>query len=784
MNAPWRQSRLDRYITFVLRQRWFVIAAASLVMAATAAGGRLLTVTGDYRAQLGEDNPELATFDVLEDTYAATYVALVAVAPRTGSVFTRETIHAIEELTEAAWTAPYSTRVDSLTNYSHSEAIGEDDLVVEPLVDDAQSLDDADLARIERTALSEPDVAGRLVARDGRVAGVAVSFARPENQEAAWAEVGDHLAALLSDARARHPDIDYYLTGNVALIDTLAAAARQDASSLSPLAFLLVMAATALFLRSLVGTLTLAVLVVFVLATVLGVAGWFRAVLTPVSAVIPMIVITLAVAYSIHIVTTALSAMSGGRPRTEAIAESLRTNMHPVFLTAITTAIGFLSLNSSESPPFHLLGNLATVGVLCTFAYSVTLLPAMLAVLPLRPRADRATGRPAFFDRFGAFVVEHRRFLLAFASLLVIGLAAGIPRIELSDNWTRYFDERYEFRRHTDFVIENLTGLDRLEYSLESGREGGITDPEYLRAVDAFARWYREQPEVSHVQAFPDVMKRLNRNMHGDDPAFHRLPDGQALAAQYLLLYELSLPFGSDLNDRVDIAKSSTRMTVVLRDSSSREQRQLEARAQTWLQANAPDLADEATGLTVVFSHMSRRNIDSMLGGTLIAMALISCILIGVFRSLLLGLVSLIPNFVPAVMSFGLWGYVVGRVGLASSVVAAIAFGMIVDDTIHFLSKYLKSRREGFSASEAVHITFRSVGRALSTTTAVLSCGFLAFTFSGFETSWALGLLVTITLLFALIADFLLLPPLLMAVDRSRPQVAAPLRDSRSGGSR
>ena len=182
-----RQSKLDRYITVVIERRLAVILVASLVMAAAAAGGRYLTVTGDYRAQLGEDNPELATFDVFEDTYAATYVALVAIAPRTGSVFTRDTLQAVDELTEATWSLPYSTRVDSLTNYSHSEAVGEDDLIVAPLVADARSLDDPGLARIRRIALGEADLVGRLVSPDGRVAGVAVSFVRPEDPEAAWA---------------------------------------------------------------------------------------------------------------------------------------------------------------------------------------------------------------------------------------------------------------------------------------------------------------------------------------------------------------------------------------------------------------------------------------------------------------------------------------------------------------------------------------------------------------------------------------------------------------------
>ena len=173
--------------------------------------------------------------------------------------------------------------------------------------------------------------------------------------------------------------------------------------------------------------------------------------------------------------------------------------------------------------------------------------------------------------------------------------------------------------------------------------------------------------------------------------------------------------------------------------------------------------------MSIVFAHLSQRNIESMLRGTIIAMGLISLILIWVFKSVRLGLVSLLPNFIPAVMSFGLWGYVVGHVGLAASVVTAMAFEIIVDDTIHFLSKYLKARRENLAAPEAVRSAFRAVGHALWTTTAILSLGFLVFASSGFEVSWALGILVTITIVFAFLADFLLLPPLLMAIDRRKP---------------
>ena len=395
----------------------------------------------------------------------------------------------------------------------------------------------------------------------------------------------------------------------------------------------------------------------------------------------------------------------------------------------------------------------------------MTLLPALLLVLPLRASPVRA-GHSTFFDRLGAFVVARRTPLLWSMAAVAVALVAGVPRVELTDNWTKHLDERYEFRRDTDFVIENLTGVETLEYSLRAGREGGIADPGYLHKIDAFAEWYRTQPEVLHVQAFSDIMKRLNKNMHGDDPAFYRLPEDSELAAQYLLLYELSVPFGRDLNNRIDVGKSQTRMTVTMGRLKSEEQRGLDARGQDWLRDNAPELATEASGISLVFAHLNIRNTKSMLWGTVIGMAIISFLLIGIFRSVRLGLVSLVPNFIPAAMAFGVWGYLVGEVGNAGSIVTAIAFGTVVDDTIHFMSKYLKARREGLSASEAVRTAFRAVGHALFTTTMILVLGFLVFATSGFAISWMLGLLVALTIGLALICDFLLLPPLLIAIDR------------------
>ena len=766
MSAASKPARLDRIVDLILGRRWSTVALATAVMLLMTGGARFITTTNDYRMMFSEDNPELVAFDALEQTYSESNKALIAIAPGDGTVFSREALGAIEQLTEAAWQAPYSSRVDSLTNYSHSEAVG-DDLTVEPLVDAAGALSDAELANVEAIALDSIETAGRLVSEDGRVGAVSINFFLPDELDAAVVEITDYLNATLDEARANHPDIDYYLTGDVVMNRAFADATQDDLRRLMPIVFVVIVAAAALLLRSLLGTLAIVIVLMFVVNTTLGLAGWLGTEFSPTNAGVPIIVMAVTVAYAVHIVSVALMHMSHGLDKRNAIAESMRHNATPVFLTSLTTAIGFLSLNASDSPPFHVLGNLVAFGVFCAFCYCMILLPAILSLLPLRAPPLRE-GKSLFFDRLATFVIGRRTLLLWSVGAVAVVLIMGIPRNEISETWTRYFDDRYEFRRHTDFVIENLTGLDSLEYSLSAGREGGITDPEYLSTVDAFAEWFREQPEVTHVQAFPDIMKRLNRNMNGDDPAFHRLPEDSQLAAQYLLLYEFSLPFGIDLNDRIDVSKSATRMTAVAADLSGGELRALDERAQAWLQANAPDMATAASGITMIFAHLSQRNIESMLRGTIIAMSLISLILILVLRNIRIGLISLLPNFIPAAVSFGLWGYLVGRVGMAASVVTVVAFGIIVDDTIHFLTKYLKARRQGLPAPEAVRYTFGAVGHALTTTTVVLSLGFLVFTASGFELSWALGILVSMTIVIALLTDFLLLPTLLMAIDRGR----------------
>ena len=758
---------LESCISLVMGRRWLTIMASLLVMLALAAGARyIVEVDVDVRNHFGSDDPHIVALEQLEDTYSLSDAALVAVAPQEGTVFTREVLVAIEELTEQLWRTPYVTRVDSIANYSHSEGF-EDELIVDPLVDDAGSLGDDDIERIRAIALGTEEVAGRFVSRDGRVAGLVVSVALPEDRQLGKLEVTDFLYGAAAAAREQHSSIDYHLTGELVLNRAMRDAIDDEMSVLAPIALGTMLLVAILLLRSIWGTVAIVVMLVAVVLSALGFTGWTGMKLFGESGAALFVLMAVTVAHSVHVIEGMVAGLRRGMDRKQAAIHSMQVNVWPVFLTSLTTAIGFLSLNFADMPPFRVMGNMVAFGALCAFVYSVTLLPAFLSVVPMRSPPVRA-GRSDFFDRLGRFVVSHRVTLLWSFGALTVVLIVGISRIELKENWLELLDDSYEFRRSTDFISENFTGVESYEYSLDSGREGGITDIGYLRQVDAFAQWYRAQPEVAHVFAITDIMKRLNKNLHGDDPDFHVLPSGSDLAAQYLLLYEFSLPVGRDLNNLIDVERSATRVTVVLRSLSTKEKIALDDRAQAWFRQNAPDLETGATGVAVVGASSIQRNIEGMLLGTTVAMAIVSLLLLFVFRSVRLGLISLIPNFIPAAMAMGLWGYAVGEVGVAASVVTAIAFGIIVDDTIHFMTKYVGARKNGLLPSESVQSAFRSVGKALLVTTVVFGLGFMVFGASGMTTNQALGLLVGMTVIIALLADFLFLPPLLMALDGTR----------------
>jgi len=723
-------------------------------------GGQYLGFSNDYRMFFGEDNPQLIAFERMQNTFNKNDNIMFVVTPKSGKTFSIETLTAIKDITKEAWQIPFSTRVDSLTNYQHTTA-EEDDLIVDDLVADPASLTEKDLLRIQSIAINEPSLVRRAISPDSKYTGVNVTVQLPgkklDEVPTAVAYARDIKAKMLE----KYPGIEIRLVGMSVMNNAFPEASQDDVINLYPIALGFIFVTLLLLLRGFSGTLTTFIMIIFSIMAAMGLSGWMGIRLSPPVMSAPIMILTMAIADGVHMLVTMRHELVLGKNKIDAMAESMRINFQPVFITTLTTILGFLSLNFSDAPPFHDLGNIAAMGVAAAFILSVTFLPAMVAILPATGKHEVAGKN--LLSGFADFVINNHRKLLIWSTVVTIGLIAMLPKNQLNDVFVEYFDETIEFRQDSDYTAEHLTGVYYIDYALRAKEDGGISDPGFLKQTEKFVSHLRGLPEVIHVQAITDTFKRLNQNMHGDDPAWYRLPEERELAAQYLLLYEMSLPYGLDLNNQIDISKSATKIAVTLKTMSSKEILVLEKETSEWLAKNLPGIEADATGPTVMFAHIGMRNIHSMIIGTSVALVLISLTLIVFLKSFRYGLISLIPNLLPAAAGFGIWALVDGQVGIALSIVTGMTLGIVVDDTVHFMSKYLRARRErNMNAEEAVRYAFNSVGIALLVTSIVLIAGFMILAQSHFVMNAENGLVTSIVIALALAIDFMLLPPLLI----------------------
>ncbi len=761
-----REKFATRFAERVLAHRWPVILTTLLLVAVAASGIARLEFSANYRIFFDQDNPQLLALEALENTYGKNENVAFLIVPDDGDATSQDALSAAVWLTEAAWRTPYARRVDSLANFQYTTAEG-DELYVRDLVDPQELTRAETRSRVRAIALSDPRVEGSLLARNGDVSVVSVTIELPEEGLLeAVAKVAEFARSAAAEAETRFPGIDLRVVGTVMVNQTFVEAAIESQMIFLPASLLLMALILGILTRGWAGVAATGMVIVFSVLASIGLGVWAGLPFSPPISPAPTIVLMIVVANCVHLLVALRQRLRAGDSRHDAIVESIGLNLHPVFLASLTTALGFLSMNFSEVPPYRHLGNFVAFGVLASFLLSVTFLPAVLSLLPVRAAKDRPSRGPKLL---ADAVLRYRKSIIWGWLVIVAAMALAIPRNELNDVLVHFFDKSVQFRQDTDFMDERLSGNTVLEYSLEASAEGGVTDPLFLGDVASFADWYRKQPPVRHVAVVTDTFRQLNQSMHGNDPAAYRIPESKELAAQYLVLYELSLPQGLNLNNQIDRSRSATRVTISAETLSSRELLELNARAEAWLRENAPHVGGvNSTGPAALFAYIGQRNIRAMVVGTMVVLLAISAILLFALRSPRLGLISIAPNLVPAVLGFGVWGLTVGQVGLSLSVVVAMTVGIVVDDTVHFLSKYRRARREyGQDSEEAVRYAFDTAGQAMITTTVVLVAGFLILVFSPFVPTAQVGVLTALIIGFALLADLTLLPALLTAEDKT-----------------
>lgn len=777
------REKIDQFIAsyseWILNWRYLIILIAIVLTLFAGYGQRYMGFENNYRMIFDKNDPQLKAFDALESTYKKNDNVLIVVAPKNGKIFTRENLNALEWLTKQAWKIPYSTRVDSVTNFQNTTVIG-DNLNVADLISNAKAMKMREVLKKKEIAVNEPLLVNRLISPKAHVAGINVTVQLPRAKPFAVMESAGFSRNLAQQFKQKYPNTDIYLTGLVMVNEAFPRISMQDMKTLIPLMYIIIAIVTLILLfvisrslYSIFATICTLFIMFLTITVTMGIAGWMGIKMSPYLSIVPTIILAIGVADAIHIIVHVLTMMRGGTGKRDAVVEAIRSNFKPIFFTAITTIIGFMALNFSNLPPYRALGNLSALGITIVYFYTITFLPALLCIIPLKVKARNVETEKPLALYVANFAIKNHKMLLGVIGIIAVISSLFCFRLELNDNIIDYFSKKVDFRQASEFTMANLTGISRIEYSIGSGQKDGISQPSYLKKLDEFTNWFRKQDHVVHVDSFSDTMKRLNRTMHAGSPLWYKIPDRVNLAAQYLLLYEMSLPYGLELSNQIDLNRSASRFIVTLNDVPSHIILQIAGKGDSWLKQNAPtNMQFSGSGTSVIFAHISDTNLKGMLKGISAELLVIAVLMIIAVGGVRLGLLSMVPNLIPMAMAFGIWALIFPKVNTSIFTPIVVVLGIVVDDTVHFLSRYSRAKKEmNMNTADAIRYAYSDVSAALFATTLILVLGFAVLGFSPYLANWSLGILTALTLSFGLIIELFIMPGLLIIFDRSAKDV-------------
>lgn len=769
-----RLSPVHRIARFLVRFRWPLAGLAWLVMLAAGAGISQFRFTTDIHHFFDADSAQSQAFAQLEQRYGALDNTLLFVIDFGNEpVYSRANLERLRAVTDQVSDIDFVQQATSLNNVAYT-AVDGDDMTVDQWFARPLALDDSTLAKRVQQARADPFLPGRLVSNDGRIATVYAEVVFPgERPVSELKQVMEQAHAIQQLLQQDHPDLTIYLSGDVVLQESLLQASSQSLTHLYPIIMLLGSAILWFYFRSVILISSGFIIVIAATAFTLGSAGWLGIVFNDTSILAIILVFIIVMADMVHINVGYLDFLHQGDDKLKAMEKSLALNLVPVLLTSVTTAIGFLCLNTCASPPLRTMGNLSSIGIVSAFFFTLLLLPAAVTLFPPR-LSHRQPPFKQLMHRTANLVIRHPRSIVLVTILLALLTIPFIGLNKLHDDPISYFEKSNPLRQSMDFTAEHLGDRQQIIFSFAVNPGTSIHDPAFINQLDAFQSWLSQQPDVSHVSGYPDLIKTLNRMFNGDQTDEFVIPQDQELIAQYFLLFEMSLADPRRLTDFISTDQHAPRITVTTRPLQSEGLLDLEQRSLQWLHAHQPNMPVTVSSIDLLFAHLSVDVVESMTSGSLLAVLLIALTLLGCMGSARYGLLSLIPNVLPAAMVYGAWGLLSGKVNMAVAVTFSMSLGIIVDDTIHVLSKFQHFRRQGLAAPDAIHATFQACGAALIVTTGMIASGLLVLTQSAYGVHAIMGHVTAPIILLALALDFLLLPALLLLGSRRSDNRAKP----------
>ena len=758
---------------------WAVVLASLAVTA-----GFFLLIAGDIRLEtdldeyMPQEHPAFVYSNQAEEWFDIEDGIIIAVE-HPQDLFNAGTLEKIRDLTLALQARDELEDADVTSLYTADDIRGtEDGLDVRRFYEEVPA-DARELGRIREAVMGNGMIAGRLVSEDGRIALIVAAI----EDEAFSPSFYEEIREL---ARSYEGPESLYVAGRPVVEGTMAALGMADMKRMAPLVILVIAAALLILLRSVRSTLLTLLVVLMSTVWTFGLMALLRVPVYAVSTMIPVMLIAIGVAYGIHLFSQLhlIRLRDPAAPRGEAVREMVRGEWKPVLMAALTTAVGFLSLVTSQVYPVKYFGLFTSFGVLAALFLSLVFIPAGLMILGLpgaggkqrRPAAAAAgerEGRAA--RRFTRAVLRRRGLVIGSAAAVLALTVLGISRVWINSSFLDNFSGESEIVRTDRFINRHFGGTSTLNVILSSEVEGTFKEPGALALLDRLQERAESLPDVGNSFSLADYLRRMNRVMHEDREAFDAIPGSRELVAQYLLLYEMSGD-PQNLERVVDYDYRQANLTLQLKNDDSRT---IEA-AIAAMEEVAADLSKLGVRLDYAGSGykslvFTRLILDGQISSLLLSVGIVILLLSLMFRSLKAGLVGSVPIILAAAVNFGVMGLLGIPLSTTTALLSSIAVGIGVDYAIHFIDRYrLYSAR--LAPEEAAVLTMHHSGRAVLMNAAVVIAGFLVLLASVFPPNRALGALVS----FNMFTSFLGTVTLMFLMLEKGTAVRRPVKNARS----
>jgi predicted RND superfamily exporter protein len=752
---------MKKYIDFLQKFRWFIAIGLPVIVFALAFNLKHLQMDGSYRIWFGEESKILTDYDKFRSTFGNDDSLIITFQDKEG-IFNKKALQSVDNITQALWKMKYVARVDSITNYQyiHNNPDEPDDIVVEDFIKDISNASSEYLANRKEIATSDPLVVDGFISRDGTTTMISARLTPKVNDDS---DKSMEIMTLIDNILA--PEIErtgykYWLNGGPPLNHAFVTIGMSDMIFI-PIILIASMILLFLLFRRISGALIPIGVVTFTFLTVLAIQVLLGYKLNNFTINLPVFIVAIGIADAVHVYTIWLLHKREGVDNILAVEQSLKKNFLPIFLTSLTTTIGFATLTISEVIPVFTLGVATASGAILAFIISIIWMPSVLLLLKKEYKVEHIKKIEKKKSMgYGSFIVKNDKKIALVTTVIFVFLTIGIFNVKIDSNTIRYFDKSVEIRQSAEFIMENITGPMAYEIIVDSQEPNGIKNPDFLKTVELFYKDFQTTyPDVKHLNSLMDTIKRFNKVVNNRD----EIPNNQNLIAQYLLLFSLSLPQGMEINDKMDIKEQKLRITARVNIVDTSTDLEMINYVSDWW-GNTPYRAS-VQGQTAMFAYMQKDVTNTLIYSLSLAIFLVSLIMLLIFKRFKILWVFILPNILPVILVIGLMGWIGITIDIGVAIAGAIIIGVAVDDTIHFLVKYFEARKEGLSMEDTFDEILRYAGKAILFTTIILSVAFSLFAFSAFTPNQNFGIVTAFALIIALVIDLLLLPALLSIVE-------------------